>query len=417
MTNVRVAVVLKGYPRLSETFIAEELRGLERAGLQLCLYSMRHPTDEHVHPVHREIAAPVTYLPEYLHDEPVRVLRGLLKAARLPGFWSALRVWLQDLPHDMSRNRFRRFGQAAVLAADLPADIAHLHAHFLHTPASVTQYASLMTGVPWTCSAHAKDIWTSSDRDISSKLSSARWVVTCTKAGFDRLRSLARSPDDVHLSYHGLDLSRFASPGARQSDRDGTQQDAPVRLTTVCRAVEKKGLDILLEALARLPEDCNWQWTHIGGGALIDRLQAQAKRLGINQRITWLGAQPQTRVLQEYRQADLFVLPCRIAGDGDRDGLPNVIVEAQSQRLCCLSSDVSGVPELIEDGKNGLLVPPDDVGALTGALLDIIADPTRRNEMGRRGEERVRREFSSSTSIDYLKRLFDKTLISIEAAS
>lgn len=416
MNTGRVAVILKGYPRLSETFIAQELLGLERSGLGLALYSMRHPTDKQIHPVHSEISAPVTYLPEYLHDEPIRVLSGLSKAMFKPGFFAALRTWLGDLKGDVSRNRFRRFGQAAVLIAELPADITHLHAHFIHTPASVALYAGLMGGLPWTCSAHAKDIWTSQDRDLANKLSAADWVVTCTQIGFEHLKSLASHPERVHMSYHGLDLDRFASPELVSSERDGTSADAPVRLLTVCRAVEKKGLDTLLAALAKLPPSCHWHWSHIGGGTLTNQLVDQARELQIDDRITWLGAQPQEVVLKHYRTSDLFVLPCRIAADGDRDGLPNVIVEAQSQGLGCLSTTVSGVPELIEDGHNGILVAPDDENALASALQKAIADPTARNLMGQRGEKRVREKFSSNVSINYLKHLFEQVMSSAKPA-
>ncbi|NNE24608.1 MAG: glycosyltransferase family 4 protein, partial [Rhizobiales bacterium] len=186
-------------------------------------------------------------------------------------------------------------------------------------------------------------------------------------------------------------------------------------LLTVCRAVEKKGLDTLLEALAGLPPSCHWRWTHIGGGALIDRLKQQACTLKIDDRIDWLGAQPQELVLEKYRSSDLFVLPCRIASDGDRDGLPNVIVEAQSQALCCLSTNISGVPELIEDGHNGVLVSPDDRAGLTAGLARMIADPAERHRMGKRGEARVRREFSSNVSVKYLKQLFEKVMSPIRS--
>jgi hypothetical protein len=151
----RIGVVLKGYPRLSETFVAQELLGLEQAGLALHLFSMRHPTDTQVHPVHGEIKAPVSYLPEYLHDEPLRVARNWWRARRMPGYRAARARFLADLKGDLTRHRVRRWGQALVLAGELPADIGLLHAHFIHTPASVTQYAALLTGLPWTCSAHA----------------------------------------------------------------------------------------------------------------------------------------------------------------------------------------------------------------------------------------------------------------------
>ena len=120
-----IAVVLKGYPRLSETFIAQELRALEERGLRLVLYSLRHPTDGATHPVHAEIRAPVTYLPEYLHHEPVRVWRAWREIRRLPGYRAARAVWWRDLLRDRTRGRVRRFGQALVLAAELPRDVAH----------------------------------------------------------------------------------------------------------------------------------------------------------------------------------------------------------------------------------------------------------------------------------------------------
>ncbi len=150
-----IAIVLKGYPRLSETFIAQEIHALERRGFALRIYSLRHPTDGATHPVHREIRAPATYLPEYLGDEPRRVVAGWRRARRLSGYRQARRTFLGDLRRDPTPNRLRRFGQACVLAAELPGEVVRLYAHFLHTPSSVTRYAALMTGLPWSASAHA----------------------------------------------------------------------------------------------------------------------------------------------------------------------------------------------------------------------------------------------------------------------
>jgi len=157
----QIAFVLKGYPRLSETFIAQEIHSLQGLGLDIAIYSLRHPTDTSTHPVNDEITASVNYLPEYLHKEPLRVFKGAMAALGRPGLGIALSTWWKDLKRDRSRSRIRRFGQALVLAAELPANTRSLHAHFLHTPASVTRYAAQISGLPWTCSAHAKDIWTS----------------------------------------------------------------------------------------------------------------------------------------------------------------------------------------------------------------------------------------------------------------
>ena len=401
-----VVVVVKGYPRLSETFIAQELRGLERLGFHLVIASLRHPTDRTRHPVHDEIAAPVLYLPEYLHEEPARVLRGLVHAMRRRGFASTLAKFLRDLARDPTRNRIRRFGQACVLAAELPDAASHLYAHFIHTPAAVTHYASGITGIAWSCSAHAKDIWTSPDWELAANLAASEWVATCTAVGARHLDGLSLAPGKVHLIYHGLDLDKFPPPNPRPEIRDGTDPTAPVRLLSVGRAVEKKGFDVLLEALARLPRDLAWTFEHLGGGSLLEDLAERAVRLGVGDRITWTGAVAQREVLAAYRRADLFVLPCRIAADGDRDGLPNVLVEAQSQRVACLSTSVSAIPELIEDGVTGCLVPPEDAEALAGAICDLARDPERRAALARAGEARVRQAFEMRAGLGQLASLF-----------
>ena len=400
-----IVFVLKGYPRLSETFIAEEILGLEKAGFDIRIVALRRPTDDRIHPVHREIVAPVTYVPEYLHHAPLRVLRALWRQRRAPGMRAAWKRFLPDLRRDLSRNRFRRFGQALVLADELPAEVGHLHAHFIHTPASVVRYAAVIAGLPWSCSAHAKDIWTSPDWELGGKLEDAGWAVTCTRTGRDRLQKLSPLGKTVHLVYHGLKLDRFRPLPPLGSRRDGSDDADPVRVLAVGRAVEKKGFDLLIRALTLLPASCAWRLTHIGGGPDLKLLRAAASRAGIADRIDWLGAQDQTVVLDNYRHADVFVLPCRVAGDGDRDGLPNVLLEAQSQGLACLSTDVGGVPELIEDGVNGVLVGSEDPEALSRALLGLIRDPDLRRRLGRAGAKRVGLLFDASNSIEALASL------------
>ncbi|TMJ57663.1 MAG: glycosyltransferase family 4 protein, partial [Alphaproteobacteria bacterium] len=304
----RVAFLLKGYPRLSETFIAQEILALERRGLEILIVSLRHPTDRVKHPVHRSIGAELLYLPEYLYQEPLRVGRGWLCSRRRPGYRKARAAFLADLWRDPSPNRVRRFGQALVLAAELPRNIDHLHAHFLHTPASVARYAAMITGLDWTVSAHAKDIWTTPAWETRAKLAEAKWVVTCTEIGRGHLASLAPRLDTVGLCYHGLDFERFPPAPARLLGGDGGDPRNPVVLLSVGRLVAKKGYDDLLTALALLPSGLEWRFVHIGGGTLASALRRQAERLGLSHRIEWRGALAQPDVLAGYRAADLFVL-------------------------------------------------------------------------------------------------------------
>jgi glycosyltransferase involved in cell wall biosynthesis len=397
-----ILIILKGYPRLSETFIAQEIRALEQRGPKLRLASMRRPTEKAVHPVHREIQAPVSYLPEYLYQEPLRLLRAWWRVRSWPRYGEARRAWLKDWQRDRTPNRGRRFGQALVLAAELPADVGQLHAHFLHTPASVTRYAALLTGLPWSCSAHAKDIWTTPDWEKREKLAAAAWVVTCTATGRDHLQALAPAGKNVSLVYHGLDLRRFARGDSGASAADGSDPQAPAIIVSVGRAVPKKGYGDLLAALAALPPGLGWRFVHIGGGPLLPDLKQQAGQLGLSSRIEWRGAQSQEQVLALYRQADLFVLASRIADDGDRDGLPNVLMEAQSQGVAVLATRTSGIPELIDDGATGMLVEAGDSGALARGLETLIRQPALRQRLGEAGYRRIWAQFDMEKGIDLL---------------
>jgi glycosyltransferase involved in cell wall biosynthesis len=402
----RVAFVLKGYPRLSETFIAQEIFALEQRGFDILIVSLRHPTDRATHPVHRLIRAALLYLPEYLHQEPRRVWQGWLRSRQRSGYRRARAAWLADLRRDPTPNRIRRFGQALVLAAELPNNIACLHAHFLHTPASVARYAALIAGLEWTVSAHAKDVWTLPAWEKRAKLAEAEWAVTCSEAARRHLTGLAPRPDAVWLCYHGLDLELFQTAPPRPNRNDGSDPQHPVLLLSVGRAVPKKGYGDLLAALALLPAGLEWRFVHIGGGALASALKRQAERLGLSRRVEWRGAVAQPEVLAAYREADLFVLASKVAKDGDRDGLPNVLIEAQSQRLACVATDVSAIPELIEGGVTGLLTPPGNPAALAQALTSLIRDPARRSRLGAAGEYRVRILFAMAPGIDALAMRF-----------
>jgi glycosyltransferase involved in cell wall biosynthesis len=405
-----IAVVLKGYPRLSETFIAQELFALEARGFSLALFSLRRPTDRATHPVHAQIKAPVTYLPEYLHHDVGRVFRAWRKARTMPRYREAFSAWTKDLRRDRTRGRVRRFGQALVLASELPADVAHLHAHFLHTPASVTRYAAMLRGIAWSCSAHAKDIWTIPEWEKREKLATCAWTAACTAGNALHLRTLAASASRVDLVYHGIDTTRFPAPQPVRRESRGSGASSAVTILTVGRAVDKKGFDDLLQALALLSPQQHWRLVHIGAGPLLPGLERIARELGLHDRVRWLGAQPHATVLDAYRNADIFALACRISSDGDRDGLPNVLLEAQSQRVACVSTRVCGIPELIIDGVTGLLVEPRSPAALAEALSRLIGDPALRRALAEAGFERTTRQFSLQSGADLLARRFAGSL-------
>ena len=419
MTEARIAIVLKGYPRLSETFIAQEILALEARGLALAIWSLRRPTDPRRHPMHASIAAPVAYLPEYLREAPLRVLRALAWALRRPRFAALLVQFAKDFRRDPTPSRARRLGQALVLARNLPDPVRHLHAHFLHTPASVARYAALLTGRTWSFSAHAKDIWTSPDWELSEKIDDALWGVTCTRDGLSRLRAVSgavsrgakrrwptesgrAAPNDIALAYHGLDLGRFPEPPTDRPPRDGRDPNDPFRILCVGRLVAKKGHDDLIDALAALPPHVHWRLDLIGGGELRGDLQARVARRDLTGHVGFRGALAQPAVIEAMRSADLFVLPTKPAPSGDRDGLPNVLMEAASQRLPILATAFAGTPEFIADGVEGCLVAPGDPVALSAAILLLAGDPTRRRRLADAAHARLVRDFPLDAGIDLI---------------
>lgn len=405
MTAPPLAIVVKGWPRLSETFIAQELVALEETGIAFDLWSLRHPTDVKTHPLHDRLKARVRYLPEYLHEEPRRVHEAMGAVTALAGFDAAAEAFARDLARDDTANRRRRWGQACVLAHEAEGSLEAIYAHFLHTPSSVARYAAMLRGVPWSFSAHAKDIWTSPEWELREKLSDATYGAafgaTCTGFGAEHLQSLADTPDRVDLVYHGLDLARFPAP----PERALRSPDTPLRMMSVGRLVEKKGFDTLIDALALLPKSLDWHWTHIGGGPLDEPMRVRAKATGVQDSITWRGACDQPDVIAAMRDADLFVLPSRIASDGDRDGLPNVLMEAASQKLPILSTPVSAIPEFITDGVHGLLAQ-DTPQAFADAMLQISGDAALGPRLADAAHKRLHADFTMAPGIAHLaKRL------------
>lgn len=406
LTSPKLAIVMKGYPRLSETFIAQELHGLETLGFTFDIWALRHPTDSKMHTLHEAIKAPAHYLPEYLHHAPFRVMRGLFHWFGNPNFNQLCRLFIKDFYRDFTIDRIRRFGQALVLARELDPQTTLIYVHFLHTPASVARYAALLLGIKWGFSAHAKDIWTLSEWEKSEKIADATFGLTCTAYGLSHLKSLADRQDKVNCAYHGLDLDRFPPPPERRQMNDGHDLLNPVRIISVGRLVEKKGYDVLLNALSMLPHECAWEFRHIGDGVKANELNALADQLGLSERIVWLGAQSQDKVIELLRSADLFVLPSRIAKDGDRDGLPNVLMEAASQKCPVVTTKVSAITEFVTDERLGYLSKADDARALALELKEAIDNPKQRQEKATRLYEMLKSDFSFQSGLHHItKRL------------
>ncbi len=413
-----LGMVLKGYPRVSETFISNEIRLLEEQGYRIHILSMRPPRERFSNASIERIRAGVTYLPEYLLTGlPTLLRRNLLLFLRMPlRYLRGVGLLLSRFRHAPKKHTWlKHFLQAGYLVHLVRTDpktpdITHFHAHFAHTPSSVAMYAALLHGVDFSFTAHAKDIYTQHPAPLTRKLTMARFVVTCTRYNQRHLQELASASDrpvHVHCVYHGIDLSLFSMNGRPQ----GIETAPPHELLTVARFVEKKGLPRVLQALAILRDQgLDFRYTLIGGGEQRELLQSLLQELKLTDRVNLLGVIPQEQVLEHYRRADLFVMGCRIAPDGDRDGIPNVIGESMAMGVPVVATDVSGIPELVEHERTGLLVPTDDPEAVPQALAQAIRrmleDRDLRGRVIPQAREKVQATFDNTRLIQDLAAVY-----------
>jgi len=305
----------------------------------------------------------------------------------------------------------KEFWQAGDIALGVleSGRIRHLHAHFCHTSTTVTMLASRMCKVPFSFTAHAKDIYR---KDLNPgdmlpiKMRRAGFIVTCTKANREYLDRLGINGTPIYTIYHGIDLEMFDRSEKRLRD-----ERLPLILS-VGRMVEKKGFVYLVEA-CRLLKDRGYDFEcSIVGGTdhHTEEIKNVIERLNLGGTVALHSAVRQEELRKIYEQATIFALPCQVVDDGDRDGIPNVLVEAMAMELPVVSTVISGIPELIEDHVNGLLVPEKNVLSLASALEELLNDSKLRLRLGIAARQTVRRTFDSGQNIRDLKSVFEKML-------
>lgn len=414
--SLSIAYLLKGYPRLSETFILQEILGVEQRGFQLQLFSILDPQETLLHQAFQQVRAPLCYL----HQEDPRATRQAFVRSQL---WllrtrplRTLRVWLYVLLKRRHLMTFQRLLEASRLAELIEERNIHwLHAHFAHGPTSVAHFVHLLTGIPFSFSAHAKDVYQSAPDLLIRKIQCARFVATCTQASRDYLMGLLvglpdakQQQDKIHLVHHGVDISRF-SPAPAESYHD--ESDHPPLLLSVGRLVEKKGYQYLIAACKMLVEQgMRFQCAIYGSGPLEKDLQQQIAQLGLEKHVYLYSDRAQDTLPDIYRGATLFVLPCCIARDGDRDGIPNVLLEAMATGLPVVSTPVGGIPELVEHDRNGLLVPEKDPLALANALERLLDDNARRTSLGTAARQHIVTHFDAGQNLHALVACFTQCI-------
>jgi glycosyltransferase involved in cell wall biosynthesis len=406
-----LGMVLKGYPRISETFISNEILLLERLGFAIRIFSMRRGRESFTHPNLALIKARVDYLPEtFLRHAPRLLFTNLRLAVRRPRrFMAGIQAARRRFARTRNPASFRHLLQAGYLVERcLPkSGVAHLHAHFAHSPTSVALYASVMSGLPFSFTAHAKDIYTSDAGQLREKIALARFVVTCTEYNRRHLLALSEGAGTpVHRIYHGIDTALFRDAGAVRA-----RPSPPFQLLTVARLIAKKGLPTVLQSLKLLRErGVDVEHTLIGDGVNREALAGLTRRLGLDPVCRRLGTQPHPVVLEHYRRADAFVLGCEVAADGDRDGIPNVLIESMAMGVPVVATDVSAIPELIQPGRTGLLVPPGNPALLADALQRLLTDRDLRTRLIPAARDDVLQHFDNTRLVQHLAAIFRQAL-------
>ena len=434
MSSAKIAYVLKGFPRLSETFIANEVRLLTQTGLSLGLFSIKSgdtmAANQNLPAVHylpavtsmSQISLPGWMRDNYpafsadqkycLRHHPLRYIRTLVFALRC-----AFRYRPKSAAA-LKKTFIKEFLLATHIAREIDRDKAyvHIHAHFCHDATTVAWMVSKLTGLPFSFTAHAKDIYQKRLNPgdlLQRKLAATRFAVTCTNANVEYLRERSSSPETIHGIYHGLNTHQFV-PRTDKSHEQEVINKTPKKLLAVGRMVEKKGFIYLIEA-CRLLRDrgVSFQLDVVGEpGDQTSVIHDTIAEHQLEDHINLQAPVPQDALINYYRAAAIFVLPCIILDDGDRDGIPNVMAEAMACALPVVVTGISGIPELVENDVNGVLVPTRDARPLADAIERLLRNPATCNRLGEAARHRIETVFDANTTHDRLKLLFDNALTS-----
>ena len=396
--NRRVAYLLKTFPRLSETFILNEILGLERLGLDIQIFSLQKPENGPVHPAVAEVKGTVTYVPlrgswfRFVDLGRLLLCHLMLSLVETRRYCAAAKFFF----FKRGKSRLLDYLQAGYLAWALRREgFEHLHVHFANVPASVAEFVHRLIGIPYSLTAHAKDIYLTPAAELARKIASAECVLTCTAHNQRYLASLASGRTPVRLAYHGVDVGRF---GGRPPHAPAVISERPL-IVSVGRFCEKKGFEYLIRA-CRMLADRGYRFSCqiVGYGELGNELKKMIVDLRLQEFVELPGTMTQDQLAALYPHARMFVLPCQITGNGDRDGIPNVLIEAMASGIPVISTDVSGISELVQHLENGLLVEQRDARAIAEAMELLLVRHDLRSRLAQNGRETVLQRFTMEAS-------------------
>lgn len=398
----KIGYVLKKYPRYSETFIVNEILAHEDAGLEIEIFSLTPSDDSHYQDIVGDVKAPVHYLSS--DNLKAKGFWGLLNetAEVLPGVFQKLELLRQE--------KFRYLYQGLELAKIVKLQkIEHLHSHFASSATNVARISSHFSNVPFSFTAHAKDIFHEDIdfRELQTKLRDASAVVTVSDYNFNYLqRTFGSYANSVRRIYNGMDLKKlsYRKPENRKPN-----------IITIGRLIEKKGLDVLIDACAILAKkDLEFNCSIIGKGDLEPQLQAQINENQLQDKVELAGAIPRREVIESFYNAAVFAAPAIIAQDGNRDGLPTTLLESMALGTPCVATDVTGIPEIITDMVTGLSVEQKDPVGLANALEKLLHNPSLGVSLSENAHKLIELKFDISKNSAKIREIFAQNVVSKE---
>lgn len=402
--SLRLSYIIGTYPVLTETFIDREVETLRDRGVDLEIVSIRRPGGRKLSSSQRALSQSVRYLLPV--SVPGLFIAHLGAMLRRPRTYFGTLAWLLSRPHTAARSRTALHFATGVYAAWVLRDRrgVHIHAHFVDRAATVALVAARLLNTTYSVTAHAREIYVQPVL-LRERLGEAKFVVTCTEYNRRHLADLVGpvAGSKVMRLYHGLDLAAFGEERGR-----AVGASRPI-LLAVAQLKEKKGLRYLIEGCRLLVDrGREIRCEIVGDGPLRGDLERLVAELGLQDVVVLAGALPFSEVLGRYRRAWAFVLPCIVAPDGDRDGIPNTILEAMAAELAVVSTPISGIPEVVRDGDTGLLVAEADPAAIADAVERLFDDRDLATLLGARGRALVDREFDLGRNVDRLLARFNE---------
>lgn len=415
----QIGYILRSYPRLSQTFVLNEILALEQIGVSIQIFALTHPHEKVVQARVNQVQAPVHYLDEATGPRPLgTILKENARVARhhFKGYMRSLYYLVLNKRIDegyIASNRWYCFLQAVYLICLLDRieqrtdkRIDHLHAHFAHDPALIAHLVHRITGIPFSFTAHARDLYQVPERVLADRIVEAEAVITCCGANLEYLQRIAPAHQSKYsLIYHGVNLQDFqpvTNPGASSIPR-------PPLILSVGRLVEKKGFLDLLQALFTVKGRGGYFHCDIyGDGPLWEHLRKWIEEHDMAGEVELNGERTQQELIPIYQNATLFVLtPVQTEG-GDRDGIPNVLLEAMAVGLPVVTTQVAGISELIENRQDGFLYQPHDIDGISSGIMELLCDENLRGQLGSAASRKIAGQFDISQAAHQLKSLLSQ---------